>query len=479
MHRFLAIDLGAESGRGILGTLDAGRLSLRELGRFVTNRGEADCGPDGVHRWDWSRIVAEVRALLESAIELSDGRLDGVGVDSWGVDFGLLDEDGRLLEDPVKYRDTSHAVAMEQVHHTLSRDAIWQATGIQFLPFNSLYQLAARNARDPEMLHRAARMMLVPDLLHHELCGSGCGEMSNASTTQMMDPRTRAWRPDLLEALGLPTHFLPDVVEAGARVGTTPQGVPVYAPATHDTASGVAACPARPGSRWAFLSSGTWSLVGVERGTPELSDTARDLGLSNELGAGGKVTLLTNIMGLWLVQECRRSLLKDTGRDYTYPDLTAMAAAAPAGGPVVDVRSHRFLAPADMPAEIREACRETGQTPPSDIPGLIRCCLDSLAVSYRQVLASLAGIEGRPVEVLHIVGGGSRNRLLNQLTANECGIPVVAGPAEATAVGNVLAQMVGSGAVSGWDEARDIARRSFDVEVFEPGSGSGAETASP
>jgi rhamnulokinase len=477
MHRFLAIDLGAESGRGILGTFDGGRLSLSELGRFVTNRGEADRGPDGVHRWDWKRIVAEVRALVASALEAAGGKLDGIGVDSWGVDFGLLDEDGRLLGDPVKYRDASHVAAMQRVHETLPRDVIWEATGIQFLPFNSLYQLAALNARDPGILDRAARMLLVPDLLHHELCGATCGEVSNASTTQMMDPRSRAWRPDLLEALGLPSHFLPDLVEAGQRVGTTPEGIPVYAPATHDTASGVAACPVAPGKRWAFLSSGTWSLVGVERDTPELSVTARDLGLSNELGAGGKVTLLTNIMGLWLVQECRRSLLKETGREYTYSELTRMAAGAPAGGPVVDVRSHRFLAPADMPAEIRRACEETGQTPPDDIPGLIRCCLDSLATSYRQVIAALEDIEGHGIDVLHIVGGGSRNRFLNHLTANECGIPVVAGPAEATAVGNVLAQMVGSGAVSGWEEARDIARRSFDVEVFESGGGYGPDFA--
>jgi rhamnulokinase len=469
VKHYLAIDLGAESGRGLLAAFDGERLILRELGRFATNLGDEDRGPDGVYRWGWPRLLSEIRSLVSAAIVESGGQLGGVAVDSWGVDFGLLDDCGQLLEDPVKYRDESHVPAMEEALGLLTRGKVWDASGIQFLPFNTLYQLVARHERDPEMLNRAATMLLIPDLAHYFLCGARVAEISNASTTQLLDPIARAWRPDLPEALGLPAHYLPPTVEAGARLGTTPEGVPVWAPATHDTASAVAACPVSDRSSWAFLSSGTWSLVGVERGNPVMTEEARDMGLSNELGAGGKVTLLTNIMGLWLVQECRRVLQRETGQTIPYEDLTAMASSAPTGGPVVDVRSTRFLAPRDMPAEIRAACVESGKPGPEGIGPLIRCCLDSLAASYREVLRSLEAVEGRRFDTLHIVGGGSRNRFLNQLSADACGIPVLAGSAEATAIGNVLAQMVGSGEVASWSEAREVARTSFDVEVFHPG----------
>ena len=464
MKRFLAFDLGAESGRGVLATYAGGRLSLSELGRFVTNRGDEDWGKDGIRRWDFERIWGEVSGILESA-----GQLDGVGVDSWGVDFGLLDSAGKLMEAPVQYRDDSHPIAMQDALTSVSRESIWEATGIQFMPFNTVYQLLARHRRCPEMLEQAERLLMIPDLLHNRLTGgrSRCVETTNASTTQLLNPHTRQWNHAILAELGLPSQFLGQIVEAGGRIGETDGGVPVYAPATHDTGSAVVAVPGESARPWAFLSSGTWSLLGVERPSPLVTHDALLQGFSNEAGVAGTTRLLTNIMGLWLVQECRRSL-KKAGQDHTYEELSALAAGAPEGGPVIDASSTGFLAPADMPEAIRAACLRTGQSAPDGAGALIRCCLESLALAYRRKLAALELLQGRRFEVLHIVGGGSRNRLLNQWTADACGIPVVAGPAEATAAGNALAQMVAADAIPSWEAARDVSRRSFDVETFEP-----------
>jgi rhamnulokinase len=461
---FLAFDLGAESGRGVLATYADGRLSLSELGRFVTNRGDEDLGADSVRRWDFERIWSEVSGILQAA-----GPVDGVGVDSWGVDFGLLDSHGRLMEAPVQYRDESHTRAMEDALETVSRESIWEATGIQFLPFNTVYQLLARYWRSPKMLEQAKHLLMIPDLLHNRLTGghSRCVERTNASTTQLLNPLTHRWNHAILDALGLPSQFLGEIVEAGGRIGETDGGVPVYAPATHDTGSAVVAVPGDAGRSWAFLSSGTWSLLGVERPSPLITPDALRQGFSNEAGVAGTTRLLSNIMGLWLVQECRRSL-KKAGHDYTYEELSALAEAAPEGGPVIDASSTDFLAPPDMPEAIRAACVWTGQPAPDGAGPLIRCCLESLALAYRRKLAALEILQGRRFEVLHIVGGGSRNRLLNQWTADACGIPVVAGPAEATAAGNALAQMVAAGVISGWEAARDVSRHSFDVETFEP-----------
>ncbi len=466
-QHFLAFDLGAESGRGILGAFDGERLTLEEVGRFATGRGQDDAGPDGVRRWDIGRIGGEIESLLTRA-QAQAGTLHGVGVDTWGVDFGLLDAQGRLLEAPVHYRDERHPPAMTEVHSLIPPEEIWAKTGVQFLPFNTLYQLHALQARNPGLLDKAVHLLLMPDLFHHQLTQgrSVANERTEASTTQFFNPTTRAWEPSLLTRLGLPSHFLGEIVPAGTRVGETAGGAPVYAPGSHDTASAVAATPAAPGSRWAFLSSGTWSLLGVELPAPNLTAEARRLGFSNEGGVGETVRFLKNIMGLWLVQECRRSLKQAEGRDYSYAELTALAEAAPPGGPLVDATAHRFLAPPDMAGEIRAACAETGQPVPADPGALIRCCLDSLAHAYREALDGLEHLLGAKFDALHIVGGGSQNRLLNQLTADACGIPVIAGPSEATAIGNVLAQLVASGAVSDWAQARALARRSFPTETF-------------
>ncbi len=465
---YLAMDLGAESGRGVLADWDGARLSLREVRRFPTGRGDEDLGADSVRRWDWARLWTEVQTTL-AQVERDVGTLSGVGVDSWGVDFGLLDAQGTLLEPPVHYRDLSHPRAMERALSIVPAADIWAETGIQFMPFNTLYQLCARQERDPALLDKAAHLLLVPDLLHNQLTGGTFlgSERTNASTTQCLNPITGAWNRDLLARLGLPSHFLGTIAEAGTRVGQTANGIPVYAPGTHDTASAVAAVPAEDGVRAAFLSSGTWSVLGVETSAPNLSPEAWALGLSNEGGVGGRTRLLKNIMGLWLVQECRRSLQKREDRSYEYAELAALAAAAPSG-PTVDATDARFLAPADMREEIAAACLETGQTVPGDVGALIRCCLDSLALAYRNTLRDLEGLLGQGFDALHVVGGGAQNRLLNQLTADACGLPVVAGPSEATALGNALGQLVAAGEVKDWTEARAVARLSSATATFLP-----------
>lgn len=468
---FLAVDLGAESGRGVLASFDGQRVALRELHRFPTGQGAQDIGPDGVRRWEFERIWDSISQTLALAHTQAPD-LAGVAVDSWGVDFGLLDAQGRLLDAPIQYRDASHGLAMQAVLAAVPAEEIWDGTGIQLLPFNTLYQIKARQERDARLLEQARHLLLIPDLLTHRLTeGAALGvEMTNAGTTQCLDTRTHTWNTGLLERLGLPTHFLGDLILPGTAVGKTTQGVPVYAVGSHDTASAVAAVPAQAGTRWAFLSSGTWSLLGAEIASPQLAPRVREIGFSNEVGVGGMTRLLKNIMGLWLVQECRRALQAGDGHDYSYPELAVLAEAVPPGGPTFDATHQRFLAPADMRQEIAAACRETGQAPPQGAGPLIRCCLDSLALAYRESLQALESVLGQTFDILHVVGGGSQNRLLNQLTANACGVPVVAGPGEATALGNVLGQLVASGLVSDWAEAREVSVRSSQTETFLPQS---------
>ena len=470
VQQYLAIDLGAESGRGMLGAFDGERITLRELGRFATSRGEQDIGPDGVRRWDWPRIIGEIRNLLRQAQQETDGKLAGVGVDSWGVDFGLLDAQGRLLTMPLHYRNDANVAAMARVLDVIPKEELWAATGIQPLAFNTLFQLAAIQQRDPALLERAARLLLIPDLVHNALSGGAAAsvEATNGSTTQLMQPGAQVWQTGLPGRLGIPAQFLGPLVSAGTKVGTAEGGTMIYAPATHDTASAVTAVPFEAGRPGVFLSSGTWSLLGVERPSPVLSPDALHAGFSNEGGVAGTTRFLKNIMGLWLVQECRRSLTRHGGREYSYAELSVLAAAAPTDGPLVDATDTRFLAPSDMAGEICAACRETGQLEPSDVGALIRCCLESLALAYRDAIEGLSRLTSSHYDVIHIVGGGSQNRVLNQWAADACGIPVVAGPSEVTALGNVLGQLVGSGTVRDWSEARQVSRQSAVGETFTP-----------
>jgi rhamnulokinase len=469
---YLAFDLGAESGRAVLGAFDGVRVDIDEVSRFPTGGSDADLCDDGVQRWRIDSIFGAVSEGIALARSRVGSAIAGIGVDSWGVDFGLYDAAGVLLARPVCYRDRSHIAARESVLGRISANEIWDATGIQGMAFNTLYQIEAINRRDSGLLARADCLLTVPDVLHNYLIGGGhrAVESTDASTTQMMVPGRNEWNRDLLERLGLPSHFLPAIVDAGTKVGATSDGIAVIAPATHDTASAVVAAPysrSRTNCEWAFLSSGTWSLVGSELSEPCLDRNAMGLGFSNERGAGGATRFLKNIMGLWLVQQCRRSIIASEGREYSYAELTELASAADCES-VVDAAADRFLNPTDMVSEIRAACRETHQAVPSTPGELVRCCLNSLALAYRGALRDMSGLLGREFGALHIVGGGSANELLNQWTADACGIPVLAGPREATAIGNVLGQMVGDGTVGNWREARLVSIASSSPMEYCP-----------
>lgn len=469
--RLLAFDLGAESGRAILGRLDGGRLELQELHRFATGVTPVL----GRLYWDVLRFHDEIRAGLRAAA--GHGALGSVGIDTWGVDYGLLAADGTLLDNPRNYRDPRTDGVMEAAFATVPRERIFADTGLQFMPINTLWQLLSMRRGGDTQLQAAHRFLMMPDLLHYFLTGRQACEFTNATTTQFYDPRQRRWATDLLEAFDLPTAMLPEILDPGTTLGplrpeiaqeTGVGGVPVVLPATHDTGSAVAAVPCEQADI-AYISSGTWSLMGAELSEPNVSDAALRYNFTNEGGVGGTFRFLKNIMGLWLVQETRRTW-QGEGRDYDYATLTQMAAAARPFGAVVDPDDARFLPPGDMATRVRDLCAETGQTPPADDGALVRCLLESLALKYRWVLERLEEILGRRLEAIHIVGGGINNELLCQLTADAAGRPVIAGPAEATAIGNLLVQALGLGWLDSVADIRQVVRASFSPRTYEPAS---------
>jgi rhamnulokinase len=459
--RLLAVDLGAETGRAVVGAFDGDRLAVEEAHRFANVPVEVG----GTLHWDVLRLHADVLDGLRAA-----GDVASVGIDTWGVDFGLLDRRGRLLGNPVHYRDRRTEGQVERATGIVPAREIYERTGIQFLPINTLYQLMAMAAAGDPQLEVAERLLPMPALLAHWLGGAPACERTMATTTQCFDVRAGAWALDLLAHLGVPTGIFGEVVEPGTDLGPLlgERGAArVIAPGTHDTASAVAAVPFAPGRQAAFLSAGTWSLVGMELDRPVVSDAAREANLSNEGGVAGTVRLLKNVMGLWLVQECRRAWAR-AGRTWTYDELLAMAEAAPPLGPVIDPDDERLLRPADMPAQIAACCAERGQPPPGSPGEVVRCALESLALKHRAALDRLEAVTGTRAEVVHVVGGGARNALLCQLTADACGRPVVAGPVEATAIGNLLVQAMALGLVGSLEEARALVGRSLEPRTYEP-----------
>ena len=465
-NRFLAFDLGAESGRAILGQLHAGALTITELYRFANE----PVRYNGELHWDVSRLWLEMQRSLDC---LAGPALDSIGVDTWGCDYALLGERGNLLENPFSYRDARTDGVMQAVNDRFGAREIYDATGTQFLPFNTLYQLYAACRATPRVLAAAQALATIPDLLNFWLSGHLQSEYTNATTTAMVDARTRGWATGLLEALELPSHLLLPLIEPGTVLGGVTAdacparaGTPVIVPACHDTASAVASVEA--GGTTAFLSSGTWSLLGTELPAPIVNDRTRELNFTNEGGVGGTTRLLKNIGGLWLLQSCRRTWAR-AGRSYGYDELLAAASQhMPAFTSLFDPDHRGFLHPDDMVAAIAEYCRQTGQAEPASPAGYARAILESLAFKYRRVLESLEELTGTRFTDIRIVGGGSRNRLLNQFTANATGRPVIAGPVEATALGNIAMQMLATGAVSSIGEARAVIERSFPVERFEP-----------
>lgn len=461
---FLAIDLGAESGRAILGTLRDGLLSLEELHRFPNTPVRL---PTGLY-WDTLRLFHEIRHALTICGRHRRITLDGIGIDTWGVDFGLLGSDGALVDNPRHYRDARNNGMLERTFAIISPQEIFAQTGVQFMQLNSLYQLHAMKLNESPALGIARRLLFMPDLLNYWLTGVPRAEQTIASTSQFYNPVTKNWAATILDRLGLSKSILPEIVAPGTLLGTLlpevaeaaglAHGTPVYATACHDTASAVAAVPAASHD-WCYISSGTWSLMGVESDVPIINDRSLELNFTNEAGAGGKIRFLKNIAGLWLLQECRREWAL-AGRDYSYEQLSSMAADAPSCGVVFD--PDEFLEPGQMPRKIAGRCG-------SDDPGAIcRTILESLAATYRKVLDNVESLIDKRINNIHIVGGGSRNQTLNQLAANATSRAIIAGPTEATAAGNILVQAIGAGYVSDLSEARAIVRRSFPLTSFDP-----------
>jgi sugar (pentulose or hexulose) kinase len=470
-RNLLAFDLGAESGRALLGRFDGKRLTLEEKHRFANPNGRLN----GRLHWNFLAQWEELKTGLRKATAAGTG-IDAIGVDTWGVDFGFLDKAGDLLANPYMYRDPQTDGMMEKAFARVSRAQIFETTGIQFMQLNTLYQMMALDQRKSPLLDMAQTMLFIPDLFNYFFTGEKAAEFSIATTSQMYDPRNRAWATAMLEKLALPTHFLPNIVPSGTRLGNlraevaeecgASRQIPIIAPGCHDTASAVAAVPAT-GSDWCYISSGTWSLMGVEIPQPIINAKSLELNYTNEGGVAGDIRLLKNIMGLWLVQECRRQWLKDA-QEFNYAQLTQMAAAASPFGALIDPDHKPFLSPGQMPQKIAEFCQKTGQSIPSSIGEIVRTCLESLALTYRKTIEGLEQVLGRKIGVIHIVGGGTQNELLNQMTADACNRPVIAGPVEATAIGNMLVTAIALGDIANLEQGRAIVHDSFNVKRYEP-----------
>lgn len=476
---FLAIDLGASSGRQVAGIYADDILKLEEVHRFEN-------GPVFVADsafWDVLRLWQEIQNGFRVAAEKYRDRIASVGVDTWGVDFGLLGEGDLLLGNPYHYRDSRTDGILEQADAVCPRSEIFRCTGLQFLQFNTLYQLWAMEQAGSPILRHAKEFLMMPDLFHWMMTGEKANEFTNATTTQLFDPSQKRWSDELCQRFGLPREILGEIVSPGTSLGKLRNrvardvgglsNIEVIAPATHDTASAVMAVPAvgEIGSRpnWCYISSGTWSLMGVEMPVPVVNEECLRLNFTNEGGVAGTTRLLKNISGLWLVQECRR-IWNLAGHQYEWEDLDRMAEEATQLSVLIDPDDTAFLAPDDMPRAIVDYSRRTNQSPPSQHGAIIRCALESLALKYRQVLSSLESLIGGRLETIHIVGGGAQNRRLSQMAADACNRRVVAGPVEATAIGNVLVQSITAGLVGGISEAREVVRRSFSLEEFEPQS---------
>jgi rhamnulokinase len=471
---YLGIDIGAESGRVMAGLWDGRRIRLEELHRFAN-------GPvavAGTVRWDVLRLWSEIQHGLTLAGRRFGKSVVSVGMDTWGVDFALLSKSGELLGQPYHYRDARTRGAFERAFARVPRAQIFAATGVQFMEINTLYQLLALRQHSPEILDAAHTFLTMPDFFNWCLSGARVCEFTNATTTQCLDPSRRGWASDLLKQFDLPVNIFPEIVPPGSRLGplrpdlaekTGLASAVVIAPATHDTGSAVAAVPTLHTGKtnWAYLSSGTWSCMGAELPRASLTPRTLELNVTNEGGVNFTYRLLKNISGLWLVQQCRRAF-EARGRSCDYAELVRLAADAPALRSFVDPDDARFLNPPDMVAAMQAFCRETGQPVPETEGALVRCALESLALKYQVTLSCLEEIVGNKIEVIHIVGGGSQNHLLNQFATNACDRPVLAGPVEATILGNVLVQARASAEVINLAELRAVVRDSFEVRPFEP-----------
>ena len=461
---FLAIDIGASSGRHILGHLEKGRIVLEEIYRFSNGMDDRS----GTLVWDTERLFSEIISGLKKCKDL--GKIPAsVGVDTWGVDFVLLDKDGAMIGPAVGYRDHRTDNMDVEVSKIISEKDLYKRTGIQKAIYNTIYQLMALKTKSPELLERADSMLMMPDYFHYRLSGRKVQEYSEATTTQLVDPNTRDWDFDLIDMLGFPKGIFQEILMPGTCIGRLTDEVKeavgydcdVVLPPTHDTASAVMAIPTTE-DNVCYISSGTWSLMGVEQDVPNCSDLSHTKNFTNEGGFGGSITYLTNIMGLWMIQSVRNSLAPDMG----YGELCDMASAETISS-IVDCQDDAFLAPEDMTEAIKKACRDSGQEVPESLPALAAVVYHSLAKCYADKLKEIEELTGRTYEKINIIGGGSNAKWLNELTAEYTGVPVHAGPGEATALGNILCQMLEKGLFSDLREARKCVADSSDIRIFD------------
>ncbi len=470
---FLGVDVGAESGRLMAGLWDGRRIVLQEQHRFAN--GGVTVG--NTLRWDLLHLWKQIKHSLTLAGRAYGGSIRSIGVDTWGVDYVMMTQTGEWLGLPYSYRDPRTHGLVEEVVDLLSRERVFAESGAQFLEINTLYQLLAMQRQNPGLLAQARHMLMIPDWIHWALSGSEVCEFSNATTTQFVHPTTRQWSTGLLHRLGIPTHFLPEIVPSGTPIGSLRAGVasaaglhsvPVIAPATHDTASAVVGVPTtRTGTAsWAYISSGTWSLVGVEIQRAALGENVLRHNFTNEGGVDGTYRLLKNVMGMWLVQQLRAAFAA-SGHDHDYHQLVQLASHAESLRSLINPDDPCFMRPANMVVSIQNYCLETGQPVPETAGQLVRCVLESLALRYSQIITQLEEITGETIEVIHIVGGGGKNSLLNQFTADACNRPVIAGPTEATALGNVLFQAKAAHEIATLSDVRSVIRESFEHELRE------------
>lgn len=480
MLNLLAFDYGASSGRAMLGQFDGNRLSLSEMHRFAN---EPVMVGDSLY-WDILRLFHEMKQGILKTAASGHKEIASIGIDTWGVDFGLLDSSGGLLGNPYHYRDSRTEGMIEEACRIVRRQEIYATTGIAFQVFNSLYQLFSMKFRKSPLLEKASTMLFTPDLLRYFLTGEKSSEFTIASTSQMLDARTRSWAGELLDKLGIPRNILTQIIDAGTVAGKLTSGVagelgvgrvPVVAVAEHDTGSAVVSVPAVEG-KYAYLSSGTWSLLGVESAVPVINDSAFKLNYTNEGGYNKTTRLLKNIMGLWIYQECKRTWDK-SGETVSFDELEEGAVNAEAFAAFIDPDDSSFFSPGRMPSKIQDYCRKTGQKVPETKPQIVRCIMESLAMTYRKAVEGLEKVVGYSLPVLHIVGGGCKNTLLSQFTANAIARPVIAGPVEATATGNLMAQLLALGEVKSLKEGRLIVRNSFPSVEYTPENKAGWDAA--
>lgn len=467
--RVLAFDFGASSGRAIIGCFDGDKITLEEVHRFSND----PVSVGGTVYWDVLRLFYEIKqGIIKAKIA---GGFDSIGIDTWGVDFGLIDSEGKLMENPVHYRDARTAGLVDEAFKTMPKEKLYGITGIQFMELNTLFQLISLKKYRPWMLERADKMLFMPDLFGYMLTGKMCAEYSIASTSQLIDLDKRMWSKEILDAFGIKESVFAPLVQPGTVLGELSKeiceecgvdSVPVISVCGHDTQSAITSVPCEDGD-FAFLSSGTWSLFGTELDKPIVNETSMNINITNEGGFDGSTGFLKNIIGLWLIQESRRQWKRE-GKEYSYADLEKLALAAEPFKCFIDPDAPEFVPHGNIPERVREFCRKTGQYVPETVGEIMRCIYESLAMKYRLTFEKLRECTERDYPVIHVIGGGTKDGLLCQMTANSCDRTVKAGPIEATVMGNVAVQLMSDGSVENIGQARKIVAESSELKTFEP-----------